>query len=638
MKQRLSFLAVLACLILPLRAAVPPPEQLLPADTLAVVTVPDWKKAAAAFKQSPQLQLWDDPAMQPFREKFMTKFKEEVVAPLERELRIKFADYAGLAQGQVTLAFTQSGWTGKDGKWPGFVLLLDSGEHKGKLKDNLADLKKKWLDAGKQLKADKIRDVEFTTILLDPADLEKTLDKAFPSKDAKGETQPEAKPDEAARKIELSLGQSDSLLLAGNDPKLLEKVLIRLSGGGVPALAEEAAFQANHRAQFREALSYAWVNWKPILEALLHADEDDSGPSPRASQAVPMAKALPALGLDRLRTVAFGMNNSSDGTQMEFFLGVPESGRQGLFRMLVADAKDASAPPFVPADAVKFLRWRLDGQRTWAELENIMTQISPQWGGALKLVFETAGKDKDEKFDLRKSLIGNLGNDMISFERPPRSNSPADLNSPPALFLLGTLDGEQLVQGLKMVASLLPPPLSAVAEREFLGRKIYSFALPPLPGAEGGKPVEHSFSFASSGGYLAMTKDTASVEDFLRNGERTDKALRDVVGLTDAAQKVGGMATGLFGFENNAESMRVTWEAVKKDPAVFDKMLSLPPMLGRPNVQEGQKGFKEWLDFSLLPTWDKVAKYFSFTVWSGNAAAEGLSFKVYSPMPPQLKK
>ena len=49
----------------------------------------------------PQAQFWDDPALKPFREKFMAKWNEEVVKPLERDLGVKFDDYHALLQGQI---------------------------------------------------------------------------------------------------------------------------------------------------------------------------------------------------------------------------------------------------------------------------------------------------------------------------------------------------------------------------------------------------------------------------------------------------------------------------------------------------------------------------------------------------------
>jgi hypothetical protein len=619
-------------------AAVPPPEQLLPADTMAVLTVPDWGKARATARQSAELQLWNDPAMQPFREKVTKKFKDDFVTPLEREFGVKVSDYADLAQGQITLAFSAAGWQGKEGQFPGVTLLIDSRDQKERLKRNLAELKKKWLDSGKPIKTDKVRDVEFTTILIDPKELDRTLARAFPGGGEKDAEQPgeDADAKEPAKKWELTLGQSDALLIAGTDPRTIEKILVRQSGGSLPALADEAAFQANQRAVFREALGYLWVNWKPVYQALTHRDEDEPPPPPGMPTLPPADKALPALGLSEVQTLAYSVSTSSEGTLFEFFLGVPEASRHGLFKILQAEAREAVAPPFVPADAVKFFRWRLDGQKAWAELDGLMTKLVPQWGGAIKLLLETASQGKEPDF-VKKSLVGTLGNDLISFQKPPRSNALPDLASPPSMFLLGTLNGEQWIQGLRMLAAIAPPPLNQLEEREFLGRKIYSAALPPGQGPDG-KPVERKFNFAVHAGYVAMTSDTALLEDYLRSGENPGKALRDAAGLAEAAQKVGGVNTGLFGFENHLETMRASWDAVKADPALFEKLNSVPPGVGRATEREMEQGIRAWLDFSLLPTFDQVAKYFHFSVWAGNANAEGVSFKMFMPLPPQLKK
>ena len=87
-------------------AQIAPAEQLLPDDTIGLVTIPDWKKFTANISQSPYGQLWNDPAMKQFRENFNSNFQADFLKPLEKELGIKLADYQDLLQGQITLALT----------------------------------------------------------------------------------------------------------------------------------------------------------------------------------------------------------------------------------------------------------------------------------------------------------------------------------------------------------------------------------------------------------------------------------------------------------------------------------------------------------------------------------------------------
>src|SRR5271165_220276 len=56
----------LVCFVITSQAVVPPPDKLLPDDTLVVVTAPDFVKLRDLYHRSAQGQLWNDPAMKPF--------------------------------------------------------------------------------------------------------------------------------------------------------------------------------------------------------------------------------------------------------------------------------------------------------------------------------------------------------------------------------------------------------------------------------------------------------------------------------------------------------------------------------------------------------------------------------------------
>jgi hypothetical protein len=635
MNKHLKTFAWLACCSITAGAAVPPPEKLLPAETLGVITVPDWAKAKAVYDANPGNQLWRDPALKPFRDKLVNKIKDEFIKPLERELGVNLNDYSSLAQGQLTFAVLQNGWQGKANPSPAWLLLIDAREQSSQLKTNLADLRKKWIDAGKKLKTDKIRDVEFTTLTVSGEDVAKTLEKSLADSKTEKDDDPKEKSPDKKASTTVTIGQSESLLIVGSDPKAIEKILVRQSGGAVPPLGEQAAFDGDYQGRFRNALAYGWVHFKPIGE-VLNRLASEAGAKDNSPDSLDWSKIVTASGVAGLKTISFSLNGTPEGSFGEFHFGVPASSRVGLFKIIAAEAKDANPPPFVPADAVKFQRFRLDVQKAWNTLESMVSEISPQMGGGLKLILETAGKDKDPNFDLRKELIGNLGDDLISFQKNPRSNTLADLNSPPALYLLGSPNAEKLAAALKTIASLLPPQLTNIKERELLGRKVYSLTLPGAPNPDGSM-TQRNLSYSASGGYLALSTDDALLETYLRSGENTGKTLRDTVGLAEAAQKIGGMSTGMFGYENTSETVRVLLETLKNDYGTVEKLLLMMPFVPKPGGKDS-KGLKDWVDFSLLPPFDQIAKYFYFTVYSGSANADGLSYKVFSPTPPQLKK
>ena len=630
-------LLLLPCLLA--AAPVPPPEKLLPSDTLAVFTVPEYAKTKTQTDKWPATQWWNDPSMKPFRDKFMGKLRSEVITPLEKEFGLKLSDYYGLAQGQMTLAFTRGAWDGNNDESPGFVLLVDTRDKSEALKTNLASFKKKWVDAGKQIRSEKIREVEFTTLIFNSDDFSKTLEKIFPDPNAGNETLEAPKPKKPGKKLEWFLGQSDTLMVLGSNAKDIEKVLINQGGGGVPPLGEQSAFAPGFNSQFRDSLGYGWIHLKPIVEAATKAAEKAQAGKPETQGGgfPGFAKILSALGVGGLQTVSFSARNLPDGALVNFNLNIPESARKGLFKVFSFETKDANPPPFVPADAVKFSRFRLDLQKTWNSLEATIVEAMPQAAGVIKLVVDNAGKDKDPDFDLRKQLIANLGDDIVSYEKAPRKQTLADLGSAPSLILISSPKPEALASSLKALTAVMPMQ-GKIKERDFLGRKVYSMSLPGAPGPGGGKPVEKSLHYAASGGFVAMSTDVATLEEFMRSGDGGGKALREMPGLADAAQKVGGYGTGLFGFENQAETMRNTFETLKKESGTLANLFAGSPLAGRLGMEDDSKKFKEWIDFSLLPSWDRISKYFYISVWSGSLTPEGFALKAYTPNPPQLKK
>jgi hypothetical protein len=637
MKPRRILLASLAFsvfgLIVAAPAAVPPPEKLLPTDTVLVVTVPDYAKSKTVWQQSPSSRLWEDPSLKPFKDKLVGKLQSDLIAPMEKQLGITLADYAGLAQGQLTLALTPKDWEGNNPGPPGVLMLMDARDKSGVLKSNLATLKTKWVDSGKQVRVEKIRDVEFATLIFKPDDIKKTLSKAFPDANDANEGLEQPKPDRPGKGFELLVGQSDSLLVVGTSAKDIEKVLVNQAGTGASSLADHAVFSANHSALFRDSQMYGWVNTKTIIgvvaRSLGRGGDGEGGGGLRPD------KILQAVGLNGLQAASFNVKDTGDGVLVGFNLNVPESNRRGLFKMISFEPKDANPPAFVPADAVKFTRLRLDLPKAWATLESSLTDASPEAAGVVKLVIDNAGKDRDPNFNLRQSLLANLGDDVITYQKAPRKQTLAELNSPPTLILVGSARAEQVANAIKALASVMPR--QKVKEREFLGRKVYALNLGSSQDP-GGKEVERVLHYTASGGYVAMSTDVAMLEEFMRSSDSAPKALSNLPGLSDAAQKVGGMGTGLFGFENQLEQARHMIETLKKESGTLANLFNASPLAGRFGVGGDGAKLRDWVDFSLLPSFDQLAKYFYLTVWSGSVNAEGLALKFYTPNPPQLKK
>jgi hypothetical protein len=622
MLNRVIVLLALGGFCLGVRAAILPPEKLLPKDTILMVTAPDSGAGWNLLTNAPYGQLWQDPQFKPFKDKFVDKFSSDVIAPLERNLGVKLSSYQGLAQGQATFAILPMARAEKPDERYARIFLLDTKDHAGQLRANLAEIRQKWAAAGKPMKTEKIRETDFTTLMLSPDDLswEKIIKpkSALPDEDATGGKS-------STNKTELTFGQSDSLLLVSDSVAAIEKVLTRQSGGLLPALEEEPAFQNDFAARLRGAPFYAWVNAKDLIDALTKSPEgeveDSLAPGgPR--------RVLDALGLSGVTSACVAYRVSPEGMSAQLFIGAPEAKRHGLFRALAAEAKDSNPPPFVPADAAKFWRWRLNVPHSWSQIETMLNDFNPQVASVINFVLTTAGKEKDEKYDLKAELLGNLGDDIIHYEKAPTGNTLADLNSAPSIYLLGSPNPEKLAAALKNGLSFM----GSTKEREFLGRQICTLTLV----AQGAAPAK-SFSFAGSGGYVALSDNSAILEEYLRSDENKARPLSETPGLAGAAEKVGGMGKGLFGFENQNLSMRSVVETLRLQSVTLQDVLGTTPALGGVNAADEAAKLREWADFTLLPSYDAISKYFYYSVFAGVFTPEGFALNYFSPTPPKLR-
>jgi hypothetical protein len=636
-KKYFALLSLTLLLALNVKAQTPPAEKLLPADTLILLTVPDLEKARLDIKTNPASQLYSDPAMQPFLKKLLAKWNSEFVAPLEREMGIKFSDYLALAKGQFTMAVVRDGWEGEKDKEPAVLLMIDSKDKGTELESKLTELRKRWTDTGKQVKTEKIRDVDFYTVILPPGEMDKIFTNAFPSK-KEGNEDETAEAKKPGKPTEITIGRSGSLFLMGNSKRVFEKVLIKQSGGSLPSLDEVPNYQGTHNALFRDSMFHAWVNVESFYDIMLKSMAAEQKPV-AADDPMPMPspdKIMDALGLRGLKTFAISGQLTGEGSTMQFHLGVPQAQRKGILAILVPEPKDAAPPAFISADVTKFMRWRLSGQKLWATVESTVTSLSPQLGGLLQMTLGAAGKDKDPNFDLKKQLIGNLGDDIITYEKAPTGTSIEQLSSPPSIVLVGSPNAEQLAAAIRTGSGFLTSPMMTggdkPTEREFLGKKIYLLPLPPTVSADGTRPVERAVHYVASGGYVAFSSEPAMVEEFVRSAQGGGRPLSETPGLAEAAQKVGGMSNGLLIYENQATTAKVFFNAMRKNPEMFDVLFS-----GGMVSEAGKKRRAEWFDLALLPEFSAIEKYFYFSVAGFTANELGLTYKFYGPTPPKAK-
>ena len=328
-----------------------------------------------------------------------------------------------------------------------------------------------------------------------------------------------------------------------------------------------------------------------------------------------------------------------DGSLFQAVLSVPENQRQGLLGVLGGSSSQQVIPPaFVPADAVSCMRWRLDAQKTWAAMQKVLCDVSPQLTNAVNFVLDSANayaKQKDPEFDIRRDLLGNLGGDILTYRKKSGTNALPARTASPALVLIGSEHAEKLARSLEAVLVFVSLNASEPPkEREFLGTKVFSVgiansAVQSFGATPGNSPL--TLHYSASGGYLALSLDAGMVEEFLRFCQTPGTSLADLPGFKDAGQKVTAGAT-LFGYSNQAEQLRL---AMKGQPPRRDAAATAADTLF-PGASWLVRSSIASADPSLLPSLQELSRFFYFSVYSVAGTPDGLVLRSFAPRPPGL--
>ena len=574
--------------------AAPSLEALLPAETVLVVAAPNYASAKKHFKDSASGQFWDSAEFKPFRKKLADGFEANVLAGIEEELAIDFEAFEEMASGPVALAVVP----GQDaGEEPALLLLLDAGRKSATLRRTLSRLERDWKKDDREVSETEIGGVDFTTV-----------------RDLEGDRQ-------------VHIGRVGAQLVVGTKPAQIEGVLARLNGKGAGTLAGSPAFAADHGAVLKGADFYVWANPGAVLPQLLDNLPDG------AEVGIDFGEVLGALGINGLGTLAMAYSERPDGAHSELFIGLPKAKRKGLFGLLETKRADTSPPPFVPANVGAFSRWRLDMDAAWKNLEKLLLELSPDVANMVEFTVGLLGKDKDPNFDFKKSFLNNFGDDLILYQMPPKSKSLNDLGSGPMVALVKSPSPAELIKGIGAVPGILPPPLNEAAlEPRKLGKHTaHSFGVMELPDPSTGELVASEVLFAVKDGYLAVSTDPDLMQGLLDGKAQPPLAKRDRLAATAAV--VGGTDSGFFAYQNDRVMMLSMMDTLRANADQFEMIFSMIPMEGLDEVS-----LNDWLDFSLLPAGEKIAKYFDVTVYGAETDARGVTLKMFSPRPPNLKR
>ena len=278
--------------------------------------------------------------------------------------------------------------------------------------------------------------------------------------------------------MELTFGQSGSLLIVSQSSQVIEKILARQAGGLLAGLDEQPDFQRDFAARFQGAPFSPGSIAGALLADSAKPPIQTAGQS-LLGDAVAGDGAMAALGLTGLTTASIAYRDTPEGLSLQFFIGAPESGRRGLLQVLATEAKDCRAAA-VRAGRCGQIQPDSPGpsEKLAAAWKSTLNQLNPTAAQLLNYVLDLAGKSDDEKYDLKSELLAQPGRRHHHLRSGILSDTTlGDLREAPEILLIGSPNPWKLGAAIKTAMGLLVPG-GSIKDREFLGRRIYSATLP----------------------------------------------------------------------------------------------------------------------------------------------------------------
>jgi len=569
---------------------LPKTARLVPPETILLADINNFNQLRAQFEKTNFYQLYKDPAMAAFIDNFKTKWQEKKQES-EREFVRTIVDAGILPQGRVAVALVIDEKV-QDVNEP-ILVVAQWGDKIDKVKELADQIVRKAVEDGARRQTEDYRGVEIMIV--------------------------EKKPPEALHYCFI-----DDCLLASTSPNVLKFVIAQIKGAGSTTLADDRDFNA--------------------------ALAGDTAGSARAF--------IDNLGLNNVTSFGGSVEPAGGpgGSSIAKAILKIDGAKAGICKMLELESGPLRMPRFIAGSASSVSVANLNIKKAFDELANILTKFSPQMAAIMYMPILPPGPQGEPALQLKADIIDHLGSQIIlaqSVDKPqPDSSAARSADKQPSpetqsIIAIAIENRNSLEKSLSLIHSKMIAPNNPEARRELLGHTIYSVdlsgffpALGPGPRAPmqspagSGTPKAPPAAFTVTDTHLLFAKQDAIEQAIRMLGTSQAESIGSAKWFNTAKSNIPS-AVGLAGLQNNAVSGEYFWSTMRQSaktdkPAGDDKesQLSIGVSSGSllPQVMFTQGG-AGLFDFSLLPEFDAVKKYFGLSTFYGISRPDGFFFE-----------
>ncbi|MBN1125820.1 MAG: hypothetical protein JXA82_12495 [Sedimentisphaerales bacterium] len=616
----LAVTVLLAIVTTGLCATLPETAALLPQDTIFLMEISDFSELQTQFEKTTLGRLYKDPSMARFFEKCKTGFHQLIEQDEETK---SMADKLALPTGRMALAILP------DADKPGldaikFLFLAQWGTNLDSGKKFIEAAIESGMEDRDSISTETYRGVPIITI----AWPEETMDMSEQTVEiSPGQTEtPEVKTRTVIKKVTRCF--VDDVFLISNDPEQIKFVIAHIPGTSGETLIQNQAYTS------------AVQTTGPWRDLRLYLGLDTLIQKATSSDSAGQAKTMMAsLGLDNLSYVAMSMGLArKSATSFTGKAVLRTNGpRRGLMKLFEMKSRPFSAPGFLSAEAcsVTFIHW--DVNTAFDEIFRMLSSMQPMFAALLVSPLTPVQQDGSGGIQLKRDIISHIGSQIIVAESLNKSSN--EIGAADILICVETTDRARLEAALGALHSQYIATGKSDTQREFLGHKIYTIELPrglfDMPGTEQpmtlaenemtvGLTASAKLAFSVTDTHLLFGEE-AQVENALRALQDRDfKSIVSMDWYRTAQSRMPG-AGALASMTNNTMYWEHLWELFRSGRYEKSTLGFILQMQG-----EQSEAIRKLFDFTLLPQFNVVRKYFGISISHGQCKDDGLEFEFES--------
>ncbi len=626
-----SYALVLLWTPAPVRAVtLPETAKLLPPETVLLVDVQNMSRLKKQFEETSFYKLCKDPAMAPFLDDLKTKWREQSRMRKNKPHGL-LAGIDELPEGRVALAVVFNEKL-KDTKDPPSLLLIQWGQNINKIREAADKKVRQAVEDGDHRKTEDYRGVDITTIIRESS---RVLNFCF----------------------------IEDCLIVSSDMDFLKFVIAHIRGAGSPTLADDADYSSTMRAvKLRDSEQIdCYVSIKQIIKKSIDAVDVDRDTT-TSQQTFKPEMTIGNLGLDNV--ISFGCSISpgavptaSAGSSFGKALLRIRGQKKGIPKMLEVESAPLRTPRFIPDSAYSISFVNFNIKNAYSELGKILSSFSPQLAAIMFMPLIPASPQGEPPLQIKAGIVDHLGSQIIIAQSMNAPVSGADITgSETSLIAIAIENRGALEKSLSRLHSTILAANNPDASRQFLGHTIYLLEfrgfLPgmispptrPMQNPNGGEiPKMPKYAFTVTDTHLIFSKES-SVEQVLRTLNSTENVSVVSKRWFNIAKSSIPSLAGLVTLQNDAVWGKYVWsemrnlsKQMKEKEKESDIKVGVGGRAGSVFSQIlSSRARNQLFDFSLLPEFDVVKKYFGLSAIYGISKSDGFFFEFKNLNPPDV--